>query len=57
MLQGYSADAELGVNEYTEVVRWREQLLARPGIAKGMRINGFQETPELKNYSSPNKKR
>jgi hypothetical protein len=54
MLQGYSADAELGVNEYTEVVRWREQLLARPAIAKGMRINGFQETPELKNYSSPN---
>lgn len=51
---GYSADAIIGMHNYTEVNRWAQALLARPAIAKGMRINGFKESEELKNYHSPN---
>lgn len=49
---GYHAAEALELANYTEVSRWRQQLEARPAIAKGLQINGFDAPPELKEYHS-----
>jgi GST-like protein len=35
----YDAGAFLSVHEYTNVVRWADQLLARPAVEKGRKVN------------------
>lgn len=49
----YKAREELKMDEtYPCLMRWVDRLLARPAVARGMRVNGFDAPPELKNYST-----
>eukprot|EP00611_Tribonema_gayanum_P005213 TRINITY_DN1447_c0_g1_i2.p1 TRINITY_DN1447_c0_g1~~TRINITY_DN1447_c0_g1_i2.p1 ORF type:complete len:291 (-),score=97.94 TRINITY_DN1447_c0_g1_i2:247-1119(-) len=49
----YKGGEPLGLSEYQEVMRWKENLLSRPAIAKGMRINSpAEENQQFKEYHS-----
>ena len=41
----YGADEFLGVKDYTNVVRWADQVFARPAVARGRKVNRTHGEP------------
>jgi GST-like protein len=49
----YKAAEFLAVHEYTNVVRWANQIAARPAVKRGMIVNKFMgDGPKLKDRHS-----